>query len=148
MTEAQRAVRAMARTARLMERTLPARLSMADFRMLSAIGDGEARASRLARRLALGKPAVSATVESLVKRGLVTRTAHGSDQRAVDLALTAEGVATLADADAALCRTVERIADATAGPDATVRVLADLGPALDTLLAAREACTPSPAGRA
>lgn len=131
-----------------MERMLPARLSMADFRMLSAIGDGEARASRLAHRLALGKPTVSATVDSLVKRGLVTRTAHGSDQRAIDLGLTAEGVAALADADAALCRTVERITDATDDPATALRLLADLGPALDVLLAARTARTGSAAGPA
>lgn len=147
-TDAQRAVRSLARTARLIERMMPARLSMADFRMLSAIGDGEARASRLARRLALGKPTVSATVDSLVKRGLVTRTAHGSDQRAFDLALTLEGVAALAEADATLCGAIERIADATDDSDATLRMLADLGPALDTLLAARDARIESRAGRA
>jgi DNA-binding MarR family transcriptional regulator len=141
-------VRSLARTARLIERMMPGRLSMADFRMLSAIGDGEARASRLARRLALGKPTVSATVDSLVKRGLVTRSTHGADQRAIDLALTLEGVAVLAEADAALCQTIERVADATDDPDTTLRMLADLGPALDTLLAARDARVASRAARA
>jgi len=139
LSSPQQAVRALARTARLFERVMPGRLSMADFRMLSAISDGEARASRLARRLALGKPTVSATVDSLVKRGLVTRTAHGSDQRAIDLALTLEGVAVLAEADAALGHAVERIAAETPDPDATLGALAAIGPALDLLLAARDA---------
>ena len=138
-TDAQRAVRSLARMARMFERIMPGRLTMADFRMLSAIGDGEARASRLARRLALGKPTVSATVDSLVRRGLVTRTAHGSDQRAVDLALTVDGLAALADADAALGRALERIAGATTDPAVTLRTLAEIGPALDALLAARDA---------
>jgi DNA-binding MarR family transcriptional regulator len=147
-SDAQQAVRSLARTARLIERMMPARLSMADFRMLSAIGDGEARASRLARRLALGKPTVSASVDSLVKRGLVTRTTHGADQRAIDLALTLEGVEVLAEADATLCHAIERVADATHDPDATLRTLAQLGPALDTLLAARDARVESRTARA
>lgn len=139
LSDEQQAVRSVARMARLLERTMPGRLSLADFRMLSAIGDGEARASRLARRLALGKPAVSASVDSLVRRGLITRTAHGTDQRAIDLALTVEGVAILAEADATLGHVIERIADATPDADATLRALASIGPALDTLLAARDA---------
>ncbi|HKT57726.1 MAG TPA: MarR family winged helix-turn-helix transcriptional regulator [Microbacterium sp.] len=138
-TDTQHAIRSLARLARMLERMMPARLTMADFRMLSAIGDGEARASRLAHRLAVGKPTVSATVDSLVKRGLVTRTAHGADQRAIDLALTIDGVTVLADADAALGNALDRIAAETPDADATLRALAQLGPALDTLLAARDA---------
>jgi len=138
-TDTHQAIRSLARLARMLERIMPERLSMADFRMLSAIGDGEARASRLAHRLALGKPTVSATVDSLVKRGLVARTAHGADQRAIDLALTVDGVAVLAEADAVLGRALERIAVETPQPDATLRALAGLGPALDVLLAARDA---------
>ena len=133
--DARAATHALARFARVMERTLPGtptpELTMADFRMLSAVAGGEARAARLAERLAIGKPTVSSTVDSLVRRGLVVRTAHDADQRAVDLALTPEGERARRDGEQALSKLIVEIADRTPDPAATLAALAGFGAALE-----------------
>ena len=75
------ALRALVRIARLLER-VSGDLSLAHYRVLAAISDGDERASRLATRLALGKPAVSAAVDALCRRGLVARCEVADDQPA------------------------------------------------------------------
>ncbi len=65
---ARDAVRALARASRVLERA-SSELSLAHYRVLSAIASGDERGSRIAARLALGKPTVSAAVESLCQRG-------------------------------------------------------------------------------
>ena len=124
------AVDAVARLARMLERSA-APLSLADFRVLSAIGQGEDRASRLAQRLAVGKPAISATVDSLAKRGLVARTKVDGDHRATALALTPEGVAEYAQAKERLAERVRGVTAFTDEPDASIRALAELGDAIE-----------------
>jgi DNA-binding MarR family transcriptional regulator len=137
-SNAHAAVLALTRAARLLERALP-ELSMADFRMLSAVAGGEARASRLAHRLAVGKPTVSATVDSLVRRGLLTREVHGPDQRAVDLALTPAGEAARARAETALATVVVDVAARTSDPTAVLASLAAFGDGLEAVQAERAA---------
>src|SRR6059058_1194066 len=66
------AVRVLARLSRLMERA-SGDLSLAHYRVLSAVADGDQRATRLAERLALGKPTISASVDALCRRGLLAR---------------------------------------------------------------------------
>lgn len=129
---------AVARLTRILERAA-APLSLADFRVLSSIASGEDRASRLAERLAVGKPAISATVDSLAKRGLILRTKVEGDQRATALALTHEGAAEFALAKERLAARVSAVTDATSDPAASIRTLAELGDAIDRLRAAREA---------
>ena len=75
-------MRALARASRLLERATD-ELSLGHYRVLAAVAAGEERASRVASRLALGKPTVSATVESLCERGLVARARVAGDQRVV-----------------------------------------------------------------
>src|SRR5579875_3572176 len=58
------AVRALARASSVLERS-SSELNLAHYRVLSAIASGQERASHVAARLALGRPAVSAAVESL-----------------------------------------------------------------------------------
>jgi DNA-binding MarR family transcriptional regulator len=130
------AVDAVARLARMLERSA-APLSLADFRVLSAIDQGEDRASRLAQRLAVGKPAISATVDSLAKRGLVDRTKVAGDQRATALALTAEGAAQYAQAKARLAERVRAVTALTGEPGASIRALAELGDAIERYRAAQ-----------
>ena len=48
----------------------PGSLGLAHYRFLALVAGGDERASRLAERLALGKPAVSAAVGALVAQGL------------------------------------------------------------------------------
>jgi DNA-binding MarR family transcriptional regulator len=124
------AVDAVSRLARMLERSA-APLSLADFRVLSAIAAGEDRASRLAQRLAVGKPAISATVDSLAKRGLVARAKVDGDQRATALALTSEGDAQFARAKARLAERVRAVTAQTDDPGASIHALADLGDAIE-----------------
>jgi DNA-binding MarR family transcriptional regulator len=130
------AVDAVARLARMLERSA-APLSLADFRVLSAIEQGEDRASRLAQRLAVGKPAISATVDSLAKRGLVERTKVAGDQRATALALTAEGAAQFAAAKERLAERVRAVTALTREPGGSIRALAELGDAIERYRAAQ-----------
>src|ERR1700728_2063445 len=76
---AAEAVRALARATRILERG-SGELSLAHYRVLSAIASGDERASRVAKRLAIGKPTVSAAVEALAQRGLLVRSAVDGDQ--------------------------------------------------------------------
>src|SRR2546421_10046018 len=76
-TEADRirAVRALARASSVLERA-SSELSLAHYRVLAAISSGSAMASRIADRLAVGKPTISAAVEALERRGGLGRPAR------------------------------------------------------------------------
>jgi DNA-binding MarR family transcriptional regulator len=128
--EARAAVHALTRASRILERSLP-ELSVADFRVLSAVAEGEARASRLATRLALGKPAISSTVDSLVRRGMLHRRVHGTDQRAIELALTPSGEAAQQAAESALAAVVAGLVASTEHPDAVLTALGELGDGIE-----------------
>src|ERR1700754_3304482 len=92
------AVRALARLARALERS-SGDLNLAHYRVLSAVAEGDERASRVADRWARGKPTVSAAVESLTKRGLLSREDAAEDRRAATLSLTPAGEAALAEVE-------------------------------------------------
>jgi DNA-binding MarR family transcriptional regulator len=92
------AVRAVVRTSRLLERAC-GDLSLAHYRVLAAVSAGEQRASRVAERLAVGKPTISASVDALCRRGLLIRESSAVDQRVVALRLTPEGETVLAGAE-------------------------------------------------
>jgi DNA-binding MarR family transcriptional regulator len=132
------AVRALARLARLLERST-GELSLAHYRVLAAIAEGDQRASRLAERLALGRPAISAAVESLAQRGLLERCAVEGDLRGISLRLTAAGRKQLDEVESAAGRELRALAARTGEPDALLRVLAGLGPALEQAAAERHA---------
>jgi len=68
-------------------------LSYRQMRILKHIHSGVTSATELGRIFGVTAPAVSETVESLVKKGLVTREPHESDRRAVKLDLTKQGAA-------------------------------------------------------
>jgi DNA-binding MarR family transcriptional regulator len=94
-------VLAVARLARFLERACTD-LTLAQYRVLALVADGERRASRVAQALALGKPTVSATVDALAERDLLTRAPAGHDRRATELAVTAEGRRVLHATEAAM----------------------------------------------
>jgi DNA-binding MarR family transcriptional regulator len=149
--DARSAVRALTRSSRILERSLQG-LSLADFRVLSAVAEGEARASRLAQRLALGKPAISSTVESLVRRGLLRRESHHADQRATDLMLTDAGSAARSAAESELVAVVSSLVADTPDPGGTLAALAALDVAVErrqvALASARRAATGARPGSA
>jgi DNA-binding MarR family transcriptional regulator len=130
------AVRALARASRIVERA-SVDLSFADYRVMSAIDAGEGRASRLADRLALGKPAVSASVESLSKRGLVVRSKVDGDNRAVALSLSEDGRDLYERMQARMARQLELLAERTPDPDAVIRALALLEDAVEAAIQER-----------
>src|ERR1700734_3927714 len=116
------AIRALSRLSRIVERA-SAELSPADYRVMSAIAEGEARASRLASRLLLGKPTISSTVESLSKRGLIVKSTVEGDNRAVGLTLSPEGAELFDRMEARMVRQLELLASRTPDPATVVHSL-------------------------
>jgi len=130
------AVRALARVSRLVERASDG-LSFADFRVMSAIAGGEERASRLAKRLAVGKPAISATVESLSRRGLVVRSTVAGDNRATALTLSPAGVDLFERMQGRMADQLSALADRTDDPRSVIAALAALDDALEETMSER-----------
>ncbi|BEP16419.1 hypothetical protein acdb102_47300 [Acidothermaceae bacterium B102] len=112
-------------------------LSLAQYRVLASVGSGEERAARIAARLALGKPTISATVDSLTQRGLLTRSGVDADQRAAALSLTDDGRVTLQAVESEMAQRLEWLAARTPDPAAVVQALVWLDAAVDQFLAER-----------
>jgi DNA-binding MarR family transcriptional regulator len=129
------AVLAVSRLSRIVERASD-ELSSADYRVMSAIAGGEARASRLASRLLLGKPAISSTVDSLSKRGLVVKSTVESDNRAIELSLSDEGAELFTRMEGRMVRQLELLAARTPNPEQVIESLGWLGAAIETSMAA------------
>lgn len=132
------AIQAVARLSRLLERA-SGELSLPHYRVLSAIAAGDERASRVADRLALGKPAISTAVDALCRRGLLARGAVEGDQRAAALSLTDDGAAALTTSERAMIRRLDEVVDRTPYPDRVRESLAWLAEALDELMSERRA---------
>lgn len=130
------AVRAVARLARVLERA-SGDLSMAHYRVLAAVAGGDERASRVAARLALGKPTISASVDALCRRGLLTREDVAHDQRASALRLTDAGAAALQAAEAAMTRKLAQVLAHTAHGAEAGAALRRIGAGLDSYAASR-----------
>lgn len=131
------AVLTLARLARVLERRCGDELSLSHFRVLAAVAGGDERASRVASRLALGKPAVSAAVESLVGRGWLRRSDVLGDQRAIRLSLTPAGRRVLDRAEADMSAAIGAIAGHTDDPAGTLAAVVRLGDGLDAYLEQR-----------
>jgi DNA-binding MarR family transcriptional regulator len=130
------AVRALARVSRVVERASD-ELSFADYRVLAQLSSGEERASRLAKRLALGKPAISASVESLSKRGLIVRSSVEGDNRAVALSLSEDGVELFERMEGRMARQLELLCERTPDGAAVMQALAWLGDVVEIAVAQR-----------
>lgn len=103
-------VRTIARLARLIERA-DTDLSLPQYRVLAMVAAGDERATRLADRLNLAKPTITAMVESLVERGLIRREQVEGDRRAVGLRITPTGEAALEVAEAAMIARIAPMLD-------------------------------------
>jgi DNA-binding MarR family transcriptional regulator len=130
-------VRALSRAARLLEHA-SGDLTLAQYRVLSAVAGGDARASRIARRLALGKPAVSNAVDALCQRGLLDR-ADSDDQRVVLLHLTAAGRRLLNAVERDMSRWLDSVLTRTGDPDGVLHALVAFGDGIEALHAERAA---------
>jgi DNA-binding MarR family transcriptional regulator len=104
---------------------------MAHYRVLSAIASGEDRASRVAERLELGRPAISAAVDALCRAGYLVRGEVKKDLRAFDLQLTDAGSALLQRVEAEMVRLFDDLCQQTPDGDRLREDLASLGVALD-----------------
>jgi DNA-binding MarR family transcriptional regulator len=138
----------LARLARLLERAcgeLEPPLTLAQYRLLTMMGSGADRASHLAGQLALAKPTVSATVDTLVERGLVERATARDDRRVTTLTVTAAGRRVLADAEAVMRARLDdvlaRIDDPTAVSGALTALAAGLDERRSERRAARRSAT-------
>jgi DNA-binding MarR family transcriptional regulator len=123
----------LARLARLLERActdLAPPLTLAQYRLLAMIGGGAERASEIAGRLALTKPTVSATVDTLVERGLIAR-GVADDRRALRLQLTAEGHTALQAAERAMRARLDDVLARVDDRVTVTRALATLADGLD-----------------
>src|SRR5580692_8087163 len=120
------------RMARALER-VDAGLSPQQYRILKLAGAGGERSARLAERLAVAKPTLTAIADSLVAAGLARREAEPGDRRVVRLHLTDAGDAAVGRADAAYDQWLGQVLDLT-GDSARIRAdLALVGAALDEL---------------
>ena len=88
------------RVSRVLDR-IEAGVSPQQYRMLKLIGEGGERSARLADKLAVARPTLTATADSLVAAGLACREAEPGDRRVVRLRLTEAGQAAVARADVA-----------------------------------------------
>jgi DNA-binding MarR family transcriptional regulator len=103
VTEQDAAVAALLtvlRISRVMER-IDAGVSPQQYRMLKLIGAGGERSARLAEKLAVARPTLTSTADSLVAAGLAIREAEEGDRRVVRLCLTPAGQAAVERADEA-----------------------------------------------
>src|ERR1700722_17505994 len=131
------AVRALSRASRLLERA-SGELSLSHYRVLSAIASGDERASRIAARLAVGKPTISATVDSLCQRGLLVRSTVKGDHRAAALRLTRQGAAVLSRVEAEMVARLEGLCSRTPDGGRLIESLVWLGGAIEADAAARQ----------
>jgi DNA-binding MarR family transcriptional regulator len=119
------AVLTVLRMSRVMER-IDAGVSPQQYRMLKLIGAGGERSARLAERLAVAKPTLTSTADSLVGAGLVCREAEPGDRRVVRLHLTEAGQAAVARADEAYAAWLDDLLEYTGRKDeilASLRLL-------------------------
>jgi DNA-binding MarR family transcriptional regulator len=131
------AVLAIMRLARALER-VDAGLSPQQYRILKLAGAGGERSARLAERLAVAKPTLTAIADSLVAAGLARREAEPGDRRVVRLHLTEAGTAAVQQADVTYGQWLGHVLDLTGDGD---RIQADLGlinHALDELRRSRQ----------
>jgi DNA-binding MarR family transcriptional regulator len=133
---AQVAVLAMMRLFRALER-VDTGLTPQQYRILKLAGAGGERSARLAERLAVAKPTLTATADGLVAAGYAQREAELGDRRVVRLCLTAAGRAALERADAAYADWLGPLLSATGDSAGALDAIRNLDAAMDERRRAR-----------
>jgi DNA-binding MarR family transcriptional regulator len=131
-----RAVRGLALAARSLEQAA-GDLTLAQYRVLAFVASGAERSSLVARGLALAKPTVTAAVDGLVERNLLTREAVEGDRRSLRLAVTPTGAAALRAAEHSMAERLDRVLEHARDPEALIEALCDLDDALAARMKAR-----------
>ena len=119
-------------------------LTPSQYRIMKLAAAGGERSTRLAQRLAVAKPTLTAIADGLVAAGYASRTAEPGDRRVVRLSLTPAGRAALDRADAAYTAWLGQLLDATGEPAA---VLSALGQLAEAHRAAHNAARPHRDGK-
>ena len=140
---AARAVMIVLRLFRALER-VDSDLTPQQYRIMKLAGAGGERSARLAERLAVAKPTLTATADGLVAAGYARRDAEAGDRRVVRLCLTAAGHEALDRADAAYGRWLDQVLAETGEPDLVLHALDLLNQAMDEF---RHPRSPSPVRR-
>lgn len=141
------AVMTIGRLFRAMER-VDAGITPQQYRMLKLVGDGGERSARLAERLAVAKPTLTATADGLVAAGLLYRETEAGDRRVVRLRLTPAGQAAVDHAEGAYSQWLARVLEAAGEPDRLLRDLELLDAGMDRLRAAKLAASGTEPGQA
>jgi DNA-binding MarR family transcriptional regulator len=117
-------------------------LTPSQYRIMKLAGAGGERSTRLAQRLAVAKPTLTATADGLVAAGYACRAAEPGDRRVVRLSLTPAGRAALHRADTAYADWLGQLLDATGDPGAVLDALELLGSAMTEARRARQGLAP------
>jgi DNA-binding MarR family transcriptional regulator len=133
---AQAAVLTVMRLFRALER-LDTGLSPQQYRILKLAGAGGERSARLAERLAVAKPTLTATADGLVAAGYAQREAEAGDRRVVRLCLTEAGRAALERADVVYAGWLGPLLGATGDIDGVLEAFRSLDAAMDERRRAR-----------
>jgi DNA-binding MarR family transcriptional regulator len=120
-------------------------LTPQQYRILKLAGAGGERSARLAERLAVAKPTLTATADGLVAAGYARRETEAGDRRVVRLCLTESGLAAVERADAAYGQWLDQVLAQASEPEAVLHALDALNEAMDEVRRARHGATPSPA---
>ena len=119
-------------------------LTPQQYRILKLAGAGGERSARLAERLAVAKPTLTAIADGLVAAGYARRETEPADRRVVRLCLTESGHAAVERADAAYGQWLDQILARTSEREAALHALDALNEAMDEIRRARHGATPSP----
>ncbi|HEY9292282.1 MAG TPA: MarR family winged helix-turn-helix transcriptional regulator [Microlunatus sp.] len=111
--------------ARNLERTR-APLTTSQFRIMRRAAAGGERAARLAERLAVRKPTLTAIADGLVNAGLLLREADSADRRAIRLALTPAGREALAETEQIYADRFTELLEDAGEPDQLLGLMAEL----------------------
>ena len=117
---------------------VPAGLTPSQYRIMKLAAAGGERSTRLAQRLAVAKPTLTAIADGLVAAGHATREAEPGDRRVVRLALTPAGRDALRRADAAYAAWLDPILASTGEPAMVLRAVDLLDEALTGTRRARQ----------
>ena len=129
---AAQVVMILLRLVRALER-VDAELTPQQYRILKLAGAGGERSAKLAERLAVAKPTLTAIADGLVAAGYARRDAEAGDRRVVRLCLTAAGHEALGRADAAYTRWLDQVLGMTGETELVLHAFDVLNQAMDEL---------------
>jgi len=141
------ALRALARLHRVLEAT-DSGLTLPQYRMLTALSEGGERSARLAERLTIRKPTVTALADGLIAAGYAERSSEPGDRRIVRLHITDDGRTALERAEQAYGERLAAVLDEVPDRQRCVQALIAIGEGLDRRVRRADADARSASSRA